>query len=273
VSQLRERLLAQTDDPQLRAALDELERKSHFAPVTDIYGYNRGRATIEPAVVGDLMLSAQVEIQAGGGELILSMTDGRHWFHCVFDVAAREIRLLIDGKATALRRGIMPSTMQEGSVIVEMSTFDRQLLLAVDGQLVFEPWPQPALQDDVPHSQDAAPSNAPNEQVLREPVRFGARGLHVAVNSLKLFRDVYYRKGRGVNGVDEACELGPDDYFVVGDNSPISLDSRGWSEPAVNKRMLIGKPFLVHLPSRQGKIEIGGRVAYFRIPDNADDQG
>jgi hypothetical protein len=54
---------------------------------------------------------------------------------------------------------------------------------------------------------------------------------------------------------------------MLGDNSPVSSDSRCWPDGAVPERLLLGKPFVVHLPSRPGKLRIGDRMAYFRLPD------
>lgn len=56
---------------------------------------------------------------------------------------------------------------------------------------------------------------------------------------------------------------------MLGDNSPVSIDSRSWDDPAVHRSMLIGKPFLVHLPSRPGRLWWGGQDRYFRVPDLA----
>jgi hypothetical protein len=54
---------------------------------------------------------------------------------------------------------------------------------------------------------------------------------------------------------------------MLGDNSPISLDSRSWSHPAVPRHLVIGRPLLVHLPSRQWQVELGGRPQHIRVPD------
>jgi hypothetical protein len=89
----------------------------------------------------------------------------------------------------------------------------------------------------------------------------------VSVDSLKLYRDVYYTPGGSRNGVNAPFSIGPDEYFFLGDNSPVSLDSRGWLQATVSSRMLLGKPFLVHLPSRPGRFRIGDYVGHIRVPD------
>ncbi len=65
-----------------------------------------------------------------------------------------------------------------------------------------------------------------------------------------------------------AVSLGPDEYFVLGDNSPVSNDSRFWGEgPVVRGSMFVGKPFLVHLPGQVVPLRfLGGRCAGFPIP-------
>ena len=58
--------------------------------------------------------------------------------------------------------------------------------------------------------------------------------------------------------------LGPGEFFVLGDNSPLSEDSRYWQQgPVVPAHCLVGKPFLVHLPSR---LVTFGRL-HFQVPD------
>jgi hypothetical protein len=86
--------------------------------------------------------------------------------------------------------------------------------------------------------------------------------------NFRLYRDVHYTQaGRnGVNG--KAVRLGPEQYFVLGDNSTSSDDSRFWPEGgAVSGDSLVGKPFLVHLPSRVADWETLGQHWLLRVPD------
>jgi signal peptidase I len=92
------------------------------------------------------------------------------------------------------------------------------------------------------------------------------------VADLKIFRDVYYTRALGSiprhpHGVNEPYQLRDDEYFVLGDNSPVSNDSRFWSgSPVVPRSMFLGKPFLVHLPGQVVALEVFGRSLYW-VPD------
>lgn len=50
-------------------------------------------------------------------------------------------------------------------------------------------------------------------------------------------------ESRGRHGVNAPCRLGSDEYFVLGDYSAASDDSRTWPEPGVKLPAIIGKPF------------------------------
>ncbi len=224
-----------------------------LAPIADTYGYNLPGEAAANHTIADLMLAVELTILRGRGQFMLQMSDAAHQCNFVIDTEHHEWSLAVDGKATVVRAAHFEAAMTQKPMLIEMSLFDRQLLVAVNGRTIFEPW-------IVPDDRQTAESPA-------STAGFAARRLEVRVRSLKLYRDVYYTRGWGRNGVDSPYTLGDDEYFVLGDNSPVSLDSRSWADGAVSGRLLIGKPFLVHLPSRPGKIRFGSRYAHFRIPD------
>jgi len=245
----RDRLLQVTEDPGFHQAVHRIHEQSHIAPVTDDYGYNRVPRSEPPTGTRELMVSAEVTVSRGQGRFILQMTDASRVFDCVIDVGRREVRLFVDGKQQSVRSARLKTAVLTHPMLWEMSLIDQQVLVAVNGQQAFGP----LLLDN----------SRPSGEPPREPVRFGAEGLQVRVRSLKLYRDVYYtEKGSG-----HPCTLGRDEYYVLGDNSPVSSDSRVWSQPSIKRRFFLGKPFVVHLPSRPGRIKIGQTFVQIRIPD------
>jgi len=61
----------------------------------------------------------------------------------------------------------------------------------------------------------------------------------VSLEGLVLYRDAYYDSPTMRNAAD-AISLGRGEYFLLGDNAPISVDSRRWGP--VPGRLLLGKP-------------------------------
>lgn len=99
------------------------------------------------------------------------------------------------------------------------------------------------------------------------PVRFGAIGNGVRVRSVKVFRDVHYTSRESQHATRRPLELADDEFFFLGDNSPVSFDSRSWRDPVVRRNLIVGKPMVVHLPSRPARLQIGSWVRHVRVPN------
>lgn len=247
------RYLDQTTNEEFRYAIALLYEKSHVSPLFDDYGYNTGVENQQAIPVHDVMFQCDLKVNSGVGEFAIEVFEGHHKFRNVFDFQQRRVSLFVDGQKKAIRTDNLYGDFRTRTVLLEMSVMDRQVLLAIDGQLVYKP---------LLYSETATP-----RKEIRVPVRFGSNGGDFYVSNLKLFRDIHYTRGKALHGVDESYQLDHQSYFVLGDNSPVSLDSRSWSDGKVDYKYLLGKPFLVHLPSRQGEVKIGDHVGHMRIPD------
>jgi signal peptidase I len=207
-------------------------------PVTDDCGYNQTlpRRVEDVRPLTDLLLSFRLTELSGSGQLVLLATDGREEFRVRIEPAAGRYYVWQGGKPVPGGTGKFPPL--HSGITVEISLFDQQFLLALDGQTVAER----------PHD-----PRHPIRPTAR-PFAIGAKGLGVVLEHLRVYRDVYYTHPIGPDarwGVDRDVRLGPDEFFVLGDNSPISQDSRTWPEgPALARRLLVGKPFLVVSASR-----------------------
>ena len=206
----------------------------------------------------DLMTAMQLELHSGRGEFILVMHDGCEAFELRLNADARELSMHAANNDEPLHVTKLANQLWRRRMLLEMSLFDRQILVAVDGKTIF------SQKLPLRTNEGLAVGNAESGPVA---VRFGASDLQVSVRDLMLYRDVYYTRGDATHGVKEPHQLGDAEYFFLGDNSPVSLDSRSWPDPVVQDHMLLGKPFMVHLPSRPGRIKLGSAEWHIRVPD------
>lgn len=209
------------------------------APIMDLCPYNLSRSQkVEDAnLVTDLLLSARLRTQREG-RLSFFLTDGREQFLLHLEPLSGRVDLLHAGRPVAAT--VAPHPLFATEAQLEVSLVDRQVLVAVDGQLLLPPYRYEA-------------ADLPLRPTSR-PVAIGAVGLEVELSALRLYRDVYYTRPPAPYGrwaLDEPYRLADDEYFVLGDNSPLSDDSRLWpGGPAVQQNLLVGKPLVVHVPSR-----------------------
>jgi hypothetical protein len=249
---VRDRLCELSPRDDFHDAVRDLYEQSHIAPVSDFYAYNSSDQQQTPTVVRDLMWSGRVRVAEGRGEFRVEMSTGPQDFAAVFDFARGDVRLEIDNHAEPVATGSLPRSLKQRDARIEMSLFDQQVIVAVDGAPVLGPIPFRTPADS---------------RTTRHPVRFGARGVTVDVDDIRLYRDVYYTPHLSKHGVSRPYSLGPDEFFVLGDNSPVSHDSRRWDDAPVPRTLLVGKPFLVHLPSKPGQLRVGAHEMRLRLPD------
>lgn len=214
-------------------------------PILNDRGYNQTRPQRAENThpVPDLLLSFRLVRTFGSGQLLVRATDGGEEFLVRIEFGQNTFEVFLNGRPLAPpSSGTLPDLSRP--LRLEVSLIDCQFLLGLDGLPAFV------------HPYDAA---NPPPKATSQPFAVGSRGLGVELRDLRVYRDVYYTRPIGPTprwAVDEPVVLGGDDYFVLGDNSPISDDSRTWpSGPAVPGRLLLGRPFFVHFPTQS--IDLG----------------
>jgi signal peptidase I len=234
-------------------SLDELK----CLPITSEYAYNGSNPrAVEP--VHDFIVETDVEVVEGSGTLGFALTDGGLDVEVELGVGvARQVRVQywptqsIDCQGPKNARQVR--LLAGNRYHIEMALVDRRLSFRVDGQDAFD-----AL--DLP-----GPKDRPD---VERPMRFTANGVLARLHQVRLYRDVHYTQ-LGKNAVHgRAARLAIDQTFVLGDNSPNSEDSRFWpNHGAVPTANLVGRAFLVHLPSRIGAWQGWGREWRYQLPD------
>lgn len=194
------------------------------------------------------------------------------------------------GEAVELLTTEMPAPLRAGEIRnVEFWHVDQSLQVWVEGELVADAtygW-SPALR--IAHATgtggDDLLAAAARDNPLADPsvylaprARWEFEGGPFTLHRVRIARDIYYqpgvygggptgshtRQGQASLGTHptQPCVLGPDHFFVGGDNSPNSADGRLWDSPdpwvyadidptmgVVHRDLLIGKAFFVYFPS------------------------
>ena len=235
--------------------------RRRYGPIRDFYAYNGGGFPAENEVV-DLGLEARLRVSDSVDAISTALRSGSDQFVVRIPVGlGGQIELVHNGKRVALSHCWNPFQTKGAwprAVTLEASAFDCRVLVAVDGRLLFDPV-------DYEKRRTIPP-------VGESPIGLGVDGGDLTVSDLKIYRDLHYtgtlaNTPRQGNGLRSPVQLGPDEYFVLGDNSPVSNDSRFWAgKPVVPGSMLLGKPFLVHLPGEVVPLQVFGRSVCW-VPD------
>jgi len=235
--------------------------RARYGPIQDFYGYNGGEVQAENRIA-DIGFEARLAASESVESLALRLRSGADVFQIRIPVASHgEIEVWKNDRRIALRSRYNPfqsKTAARTDVRLEADVFDRRLQVAIDGQLLFDPVDYDGLMT----------AGSPDES----PVALAIRGGEATISDLCIFRDIYYTSTlantpRLPNATMASVELGPNAYFVLGDNSPVSNDSRFWRDgPVVPDALLVGKPFLVHLPGQLVPLKVFGR-SFCWVPD------
>ncbi len=208
-------------------------------PIKDLYAYDGpATATGLPApyaagrhTVGDCRIRTKVRVERcdpEGGAVLLEIRDAGHRFLYAVPAGRPGPALLLDGelRMESPDRRVLQCGEQRR---LSLENYDGRLVCRLDGEEVLRhTW-------------------GPGEGGPRG-IRFGARGARVTWEQVVIERDIYYLNRASAGLHPPAYQLGADEYFVLGDNSPASSDSRSWSEPGIPEDNLIGRAFFVFWP-------------------------
>ena len=242
------------------------ERKEDAVTAAHSYdGRTRGGYASFPAI-HDFYAWCEVEVTAAGTEgcsFALRLFDGADSVAAELGVGPRAVGqvFLTHDRHGGLSAARGVSLEAGRTYALEFAFVDRRATLAIDGRVVVAP----ADLDPPERVRGSGKKIEVKRGEVKRPLQLGARGCRVVVRNLKLYRDIYYTQA-GVSGTRAPAQLGRDEYFLLGDNSGNSEDSREWRRksddvpvPGVPEPDFIGKPFLIHQPLRLGRVTVGGR--------------
>jgi signal peptidase I len=236
------------------------ERSRHFrgdaAPpreqlISDFYSYNAGtHDDKQPHWVADLSLTLRADITTSRGKMRLELVQAGDRFICEFDLATGTCRLLRRALGAAQEEVLAtaPSAlMRPGRYSIGFGNTDNRLTVWLDDKLLFG--------DGFDYAGPGLGQRLKPTLADLQPARISVQGTHARLSDLVLYRDIYYTHGMSEYNSDFSSwhdvlsdpdewevlanarvrsfdKLGPDDFMMMGDNSPRSKDGRLWSSGA-----------------------------------------
>lgn len=243
-------------------AIDATKRALRFDPrgsrhyFRDVNGYD---GATDSAFVGDLRLTARVEWESGAGGLRWELQRDDDLF--ALEITSSSIRVLArrgqsEEVEWAKQERLLP---QGGTIEIEFGHLDQRVYAHVDGVEIF------ASNDEFYDS--AIGPRREFQRVAPPTVRLTAWNAKLAIRNFRIERDVHYtyeagRTRRAYAG--EPFRLDDGEYFMLGDNSLSSFDSRDWYKVGphlaaayragtyklgtVQASQIVGQAFFVYLP-------------------------
>ena len=226
--------------------------------------------------------------------LIFELTEGVRRYQCQIDVSTGQAKLMRnddlagDSSAVDVEMATASTSIRgPGKYTITFANVDDRLCLWVNSSFISS-----GLVPFGPGAEFSAPPNRNPQESDLTPAGFAAQNMTAHVSNLLLQRDIYYRAEKVPNNADENTyhsselkdsvpiresltdpvaygeiyerqsseatftALGPDEFFVMGDNSPRSQDSRLWpnskrhaaNRHAVPRSALLGKAFFIYWP-------------------------
>jgi signal peptidase I len=197
--------------------------------VRDAYVNEHGGTIPGTKGVGDLRMTLEDLVATRGSRVLVRMREGNDQLEWRLD--EREAIATLNGRVL-LRSGtgILANTAHT----LTLSNYDDRMSIEGVGEV---------LQGDYHGGLTRGPRENEVEIVVEGP---GAQ-----LRRLRLDRDIYYTE-TGRLGVETVHTVDDDSYFLLGDNSRDSRDSRAWGD--VSRKNLVGAPFMIFWPLKRFRL-------------------
>jgi signal peptidase I len=230
-----------------------------------------------------------VDITEAGqtGELVVELTEGVRDYHCKVDLNTGKVTLEYFDHALDQQKlldEVTTSLSGPGSYTLIFGNVDNRLCLWIDGKLI--PFPSQGKYEapatSLPTNRDLAPAGVAvrDAELTVSHLKLTRDIYYRAEESMRVQRERFAREREMRNNFDvsdrasrsqlrfalddperygelylshdhfvEFPQLKDDEFFVLGDNSPASLDSRLWEDTnAVPRHAMLGKAFFIYWP-------------------------
>ncbi|HED64683.1 MAG TPA: signal peptidase I [Planctomycetes bacterium] len=215
----------------------------------DDYIDPEGRRVVGRRTVNDGILECEFSTRARGGRLRFELVEKGDTFEARIEesksegASAHVLRIVRRSPSLKGREKVLAETKVQIEPLrwsaIRFANIDNTLSVTLDGALVL----RASYERNEPHP--LAPEAG--DQSIGPRVGFGGEGLRARFRHIRVLRDLHYTAaGDPRNAVKAPLRLGPDEVFVLGDNSRVSNDSRHFGPVRISD--LIGRPVAVVWP-------------------------
>ena len=209
--------------------------------------------------VGDLAVETRLESRGDGGTVILDLVEGGRRHEARIDLSAGSVEL-VSPFLVGARPKAATKLSGRGKWTVLFANVDDELSLFIDGRRVeFDAptaWATPI--DVAAVAKPVKEEPRPGSDTVSDlaPAGVTAIGAAVRLSEVRVLRDIFYIGADGISAVGGMIEkprldfpLEADQFFVLGDNSAASKDSRLWLEGHhVDRNLIVGKALTIFWP-------------------------
>jgi len=198
--------------------------------ISDQNGYNNRSGNSE---MGDIKIRFDATVAKGSKCLEIVLEKNSETFTAVIPTNDANTKgYLKKGESVVMEEDIHLQTGQKNRIA--FSHVDNIISLSIDGKKTF-----------VFDNDDGKP---PEERPFDTSIiRLGGSQVHATFENIEIFHDIFYTHlSAGTWGTTQPVQLGEKDYFMLGDNSRNSNDSRVWK--FVPEKNIVGKAFFVFWP-------------------------
>jgi len=204
------------------------------------------------ATVDDLSIRFRARPEGSSGKVLARLEDSRRELLAEVPVgqpAPLAVHIVAKGASEPQTiSGPEFAMRKDKTTRIAFQNVDNSIILEINGKrLIYHEYPQ------VPET-----AKRPGSRVQAS---LGVTGVPASFRQVRLERDVYYwaelYAPRAFPRPWEnalSWKLGEREYFVLGDNSPNSKDSRLWQSPGAPEENLIGEAFMVFWPPKRVRI-------------------
>ncbi|MFQ5964014.1 MAG: S26 family signal peptidase [Candidatus Scalinduaceae bacterium] len=204
----------------------------------EITDYNVYSGRITNTISGDIMIEFDVVTSRNNGGISLVLEQEEKTIEVFISARDEKKESYLKVSDLVIANSAKTFIESEKEYKIKFANVDKRVTLKINNSVIF--------------SHDYDSDSLPSDNYTRySKLSIGGIDTEAVFKNVSIFRDVYYSH-TGEWGTLRPVETGEKEYFVLGDNSRNSNDSRFWK--FVPESNLVGKAFMVFWPLRKIKL-------------------